>query len=538
MKNFGSFDYIIIGSGSAGAVVANRLSENPQNKVLLLEAGGSDNNIWLHIPIGYYKTMFNSDLSWNFHTEPDPGLNNRSLNWPRGKVLGGSSSINGLLYVRGQQSDFNHWQQLGNLGWGWDDVLPFFKAAENQERGADSFHGTGGPISVSDIRLKHELCDAFIKGGQEIGIPFNPDFNGPNQEGIGYFQLTTQNGRRSSTAVGYLDPIKSRKNLKITTNALVTRISLGNEKRAEGVEFHKNGVLNYAGCRAEVILSAGAIGSPQLLNLSGIGDPTELKDKSISVKHALSGVGKNLQDHVQARMLYRCKKPITLNDQIRNPLKKIKMALEFIFKRSGPLTVGAGQVGAFVKALPNSEWPDTQFHFMPFSADKPGQGLHPYSGFTSTVCQLRPESRGQIKLKTPLPADAPAIYPNYFSSDLDCKVIISALRLGKNIAQTGAMIPYIDEALAPTDDIKDDEDLLEYARNNGTTLFHPVGTCKMGPKDDKNAVVDNQLRVFGIRGLRVIDASIMPTLLSGNTNAGTIMIGELGASLVKRETTE
>ncbi len=534
MAEENTFDYIVVGSGSSGAVVANRLSENPKNRVLLLEAGGRDRNPWIHVPIGYYKTMFNPNLSWNYETEPDAGVDGRSVAWPRGKVLGGSSSINGLLYVRGQHADYDHWRQLGNAGWSWENVLPYFQKAEDQEMGADDFHGKGGPLSVSNIRQHHVLCEAFIAAAQEAGIKRNDDFNGPDQEGVGYYQLTERNGLRCSTAVGYLRDAEKRPNLTIITKALVTRVLLEG-KKAVGIEYKRSGTLQRARCTGEIILSAGAIGSPQILQLSGIGDGEMLKSKGVEVQHNLSGVGRNLQDHLQVRMIYKCSQPVSLNDDVRNPFKKMKMGLDFLLKRSGPLTIGAGQAGGFVKVMPDAATPDMQFHFMTMSADKPGTGLHKFSAFMSTVCQLRPESRGHLEIKSADPAEKPAIHPNYLSTDLDQRFFVEALKYGRKVAEQPSLQAYISEEMEPSMAVATDEELLAHTRKKATTVFHPVGTCKMAPENDAGSVVDERLRVRGIKGLRVIDASIMPTLVSGNTNAPCIMIGEQGADFIKAD---
>jgi choline dehydrogenase len=530
-----TFDYIVVGSGSAGAVVAARLSEDLGKRVLLLEAGGRDRNPWIHLPIGYYKTMFNPNTSWNYETEPEDTVAGRSIPWPRGKTLGGSSSINGLLYVRGQHADYDHWRQLGNAGWSWENVLPYFKKAEDQERGSDEFHGTKGPLGVADIRLHHELCEAFISAGQEAGIIRNDDFNGADQEGVGYYQMTERNGLRCSTAVAYLRDAEKRPNFKIETHALVNRVLIKN-KKAIGIEYTQNGQVYKAMASGEVILSAGSIGSPQILQLSGIAAGDMLKSKGIEVVHDLEGVGKNLQDHLQVRMIYKCKRPVSINDMVRNPFKKAMIGLEFIFNRSGILTIGAGQAGGFVKIMPGADKPDMQFHFMTMSADKPGQGLHKFSAFTSTVCQLRPESRGHIEIKSSDPAEKPGLYPNYLSEEMDCNFFVEALKFGRNVAAQPSLQTYISEEFEPGINVQTDEELLAHTRKKATTVFHPVGTCKMAPESDRGSVVDERLRVRGIEQLRVIDASIMPTLTSGNTNAPAIMIGEQGADFIKADT--
>ncbi len=529
-----TFDYIVVGSGSSGAVVAARLTENPKNRVLLLEAGGRDRNPWIHVPIGYYKTMFNPNTSWNYETEPEEALGGRSVPWPRGKVLGGSSSINGLLYVRGQQGDYDHWRQLGNAGWSWEHVLPYFRKAEHQERGEDEFHGKGGPLSVSNIRLNHELCEAFIAAGQEAGIKRNDDFNGADQEGVGYYQMTERNGLRCSTAVAYLRDAEKRANLKLETKALVSRVLIENN-RAVGIEYSQNGNQHRAKCLGEVILSAGAIGSPQILQLSGVADGQFLKSKGIDVKHDLSGVGRNLQDHLQVRMVYKANRPVSINDTVQNPLKKVMMGLEFLFNRTGILTIGAGQAGGFVKVMPDAATPDMQFHFMTMSADKPGTGLHKFSGFMSTVCQLRPESRGHLQIKSTDPAEKPALHPNYLSTDLDRRFFVEALKYGRRVAEQPSLKAYISEEFEPGPSVQTDDQLLAHTRKKATTVFHPVGTCKMAPESDAGSVVDERLRVRGIEGLRVADGSIMPTLISGNTNAPCIMIGEKVSDCIKED---
>jgi len=525
-----SVDFIVIGAGSAGCALVARLSEDPGNTVLLLEAGGRDRSIWIHIPIGYYRTIFDPKLGWGYETEPEPHLDGRQIVWPRGRVLGGSSAINGLVYIRGQREDFDHWRQLGNPGWSFGDVLPYFRRSEDQVRGADEFHGVGGPLGVSDA-ARHELVEAYIRAGEEIGLPRNDDFNGAAQEGVGYFQLTTRKGLRCSAARAYLGPARRRANLRIETDALVTRL-LFEGRRAVGVAYRQGGVERRVRARREIVVAGGAINSPQILQLSGIGPADHLRSRGIEVVQDLPGVGANLQDHFQARSIYRCTRPITLNDRVRNPFQKALMGLEWIFRRSGPLTVGAGQGGIFARTREELATPDVQFHLILFSADRPGAPLHPFSGFTASVCQLRPESRGTVLVRAADPGEKPAITANYLAAETDRRTMVDGLKLARRLAATEALRPYIAEEIEPGGSVRTDDELLAHARARGSTIFHPSCTCKMGPASDPMAVVDAELRVHGIEGLRVADASVMPTVVSGNTNAACIMIGEKCADLV------
>ena len=524
-----NFDYVIVGAGSAGCVVANRLTENGKYSALLLEAGPKDSYPWIHIPIGYAKTMFNENYNWCLNTEPDPGMHNREIYWPRGKVLGGSSSINGLIYIRGQTEDFDRWEQMGNPGWGWDDVLPYFIRMEKNQRGANHLRGKDGPLGVSDVGDKDQLAEAFIQACQQAGIPANDDFNGKRQEGAGFYQLTTWRGKRSSTAVAYLRSARNRSNLKIETNALATKITI-NKKRSNGVTYIKGNQTFLARANKEVIISAGAIQSPQLLQLSGIGPRDLLSQHGIEVVHHLSGVGRNLQDHLQIRVIHRCNKPITTNDIMKNPLRKLSMGVKYFLFRNGPLSIGINQAGAFVRSTDDIESPDLQFHFAALSAELPGAPLHDFSGFTSSVCQLRPESSGYIEIKSSNPQETPAIHPNYLSADVDCDVAIAGLKVARKIATSPALSNLITDEYMPGTDVRSDEELLEFARASGVTIFHPVGTCKMGT--DSTSVVDNRLRVHGVNDLRVVDASIMPVITSGNTNAPAIMIGEKASDMI------
>ena len=528
-----SYTYIVVGAGSAGCVLANRLSADPRNRVLLLEAGGRDSNPWIHIPVGYFKTMHNPKTDWCYETESDPGLNDRSIEWPRGRVLGGSSSINGLLYIRGQAEDYDHWRQLGNAGWSFDDVLPYFRRSEDQQHGADDFHATGGPLSVENIRIRRELCDAYIKAAAEIGIPETDDFNGADQEGAGYVQLTARNGRRCSAAVAYLHPVRrKRPNLEVVTHALAQRL-LFDGNRVTGIAYAVDGTPREAHASGEVILSAGAIGSPQILQLSGIGAGEDLRTVDIPVRHELPGVGRNLQDHLQVRLIYRTKRKVTLNDQVRNPLRKMMMGIEYMVRRTGPLSMGASQICVFAKTRPELATPDIQFHIQPLSADNPGDGLHKFSAFTVSVCQLRPESRGHVVLKSGDPAAHPAIHPNYLATPTDQATLIAGMRMSRRIAGTDALSGYIADEMRPGPSVQSDGELLTFARDTGVTIYHPVGTCKMGA--DPMAVVDDRLRVHGVDRLRVVDASIMPTLISGNTNAPAIMIGEKASDMILQD---
>ncbi|MEM7562480.1 MAG: choline dehydrogenase [Pseudomonadota bacterium] len=525
-----TFDFIVIGAGSAGCAVANRLSENPAHRVLLLEAGRKDTNPWIHIPVGYFKTMHNPKWDWCYTTDSDDGLNGRQLKWPRGKVLGGSSSLNGLLYIRGQREDYDDWAADGNVGWSYDDVLPYFRKSESQERGADEFHGAEGPLKVSDIRIRRKITDAFIEAAQEAGIPANDDVNGADQEGVGYFQLTTHNGWRCSSAKAYLKPVRDRKNLIVRTRCHVSRILIEN-KRAVGVELIESGKIRKIGAGKEVVLSAGAIGSPQILQLSGLGDGSHLKGLGLEVVHHLPGVGMHLQDHLQIRAIYKCKQP-TLNDEISNPFRKMLMGLEYMMFRTGPMTMAASQVAIFTRSNEQVTRPDIQFHFQPLSSDNPGEGTHNFSAFTSSVCQLRPTSTGHVLIKTPDCMEHPSIQPNYLTTEHDCRIAVDGMKVSRRIASMPALKDHIKSEFDPGDDVKTDEQLLDHARSTATTIYHPTSTCKMGK--DGMSVVDSQLKVYGVEGLRVADASIMPSIVSGNTNAPSIMIGEKCADMIKQ----
>ena len=526
------FDYVIVGAGSAGCVLANRLSEDASVTVALLEAGGRDTNPWIHVPAGYYRNINNPAITTQYGSGPEPELGGRIVNWPRGRVLGGCSAINGLLYVRGQAEDFDVWRQLGNPGWSFRDVLPYFKRAENQERGTDDLHGTGGPLSVEDVRMENPLCEAFIKSAVAAGMPFTRDFNGASQEGVGYYQLTNKNGRRCSTAVGYLNPVKSRSNLKIITDATVATLTFEG-KRATGVRGRFSGVAGDIKARREVVLAAGAIGSPQILQLSGVGPGEVLKAAGIDVRHELAGVGANLQDHYQARFTYECRAKGSLNEVWHSYYKQLKVGLEYALTRRGLLTIGAGVVGIFAKSRPDLETPDVQFHFMPLSAEASGQGLHTFPGVISSVAQLRPESRGTLRITSADPDAKPAIISNYLAAEADRRVLLDAMRLNRRIVAQKPFADIVVREHMPGFELTSDDDLMAFARAKGTTIFHPCGTAKMG--SDAMAVVDARLSVHGLTGVRVVDASIMPTMTSGNTNAPTIMIAEKASDMIRAD---
>ncbi len=528
------YDYIVVGAGSAGAVLAARLSEDPATRVLLLEAGPADRSFWIHLPIGYGKTMWSKKYNWCFHTDPDPNMNGRRIYWPRGKTLGGSSSINGLIYIRGQREDYDHWRDLGNAGWGYDDVLPYFIKSERNQRGANDYHGGDGPLSVSDIGAKNELIEAFIDGAGEIGVPRTDDFNGAQQEGAGYYQLTTWKGWRWSTAKGYLRPAQARANLRIETDAQATGVVIEG-KRAVGVHYRQGGVDKVARCRGEVLLSAGAIQSPQLLQLSGIGPAALLKKHGIPVVHDLPGVGENLQDHLQIRLIFESTRRTT-NDDLNSLFGQAKLGCNGCSTAAARLAVGINQGGCFMRALPDeAKTPDIQFHVATLSADMAGGKVHPFSGMTMSICQLRPESRGHIRIKSTDPFEPPEMQPNYLSTDLDRRTAVAGMKAARAIAASSVMRPFIKREVKPGPDACDDAALLEFCRNNGATIFHPTGTCKMGQDPAAGAVVDARLRVHGIEGLRVIDCSAMPTLVSGNTNAPAVMMAEKAVDMIRED---
>jgi choline dehydrogenase len=523
------YDYVIVGAGSAGCVLANRLSADGKSSVLLLEAGPKDSNIWIHVPLGYGRLFKEKTVNWMYQTEPEPGLDGRTVFQPRGKVLGGSSSINGLLYVRGQHEDYDRWRQHGNLGWGFDDVLPYFRKAENQQRGADDFHGVGGPLPVSDLGHADPLSAAFIAAAAQRGLPVNPDFNGASQEGAGFFQTTTRRGRRASTAVAYLRPAKRRGNLHVETSALAERVVFDG-RRAIAVEYRKAGSLRTARARKEILVSGGAYNSPQLLQLSGVGPPELLRKHGIDVVLDAPGVGHDLQDHLQVRVVMRCTQPITLNDVVNSPVRRVMAGLQYATSRKGPLSIAAGTSGAFFKTNPRLATPDVQIHFLPFSTDKMGEKLHSFSGFSASVCQLRPESRGSLRIRSADPAAPPEIRINYLSTEVDRTANVEGLKILRQILHAPALSPFVLEEVDPGAGVSTDQELLNYCRARGSTIYHPASTCRMG--SDPQAVVDQRLRLRGIERLRVVDASIMPDLVSGNTNAAIIMIAEKAADMI------
>ena len=523
------YDYIIVGAGSAGCVLANRLTASGRHRVLLLEAGGTDRSPWIHIPLGYGKHFSNPKVNWLYTNEPDPATGNRRIAQPRGKVLGGSSSINGLVYIRGQREDYDHWRQLGNNGWSFDDVLPYFRKSEDQQRGADEYHGVGGPVAVSDPVGPHPLCEAFITAAEQSGYPRTADFNGPDHEGFGYLQLTTRNGRRSSAATGYLKPARKRKNLTVVTEAHATRV-LFDGTRAVGIEYLRRGQTHATHTNGEILLSGGAINSPQLMMLSGIGPAAKLREHGIDVRSDMPGVGGNLQDHYNGRLMYRCTEAITLNDALGNVGRGALEGLRYIFQRKGFLTMGAAYAAGFLRTDPALASPDIQAGLALFSTDKVGDGLHPFSGFSVIVRLLRPESRGNVSLHSADPLAAPAIRPNFLHSPRDGDNLVAGFKALRRVMQAPVMQRYIEAEYAPGPEVASDAELLEFLRQKGGTSFHPVGTCRMGVDDQ--SVVDARLRVRGIDGLRIVDASIMPVIVSGNTNAPTIMIAEKAVDMI------
>nr|WP_312483381.1 choline dehydrogenase [Achromobacter ruhlandii] len=527
-------DYIVVGAGSAGCVLANRLSANGQHSVCLLEAGPPDRSPWIHIPIGYGKTMFHKVLNWGYYTEPDPNMLDRRIYWPRGRTLGGSSAINGLIYIRGQRQDYDAWAAAGNPGWRWDDCLPYFRKLENNDLGAGATRGTEGPLNATSIKTPHPLVEGLIGAAGALGLPHVRDFNTGDQEGVGYYQLTTRNGRRCSTAVAYLRPARGRANLRVETGAHAMAI-LFEGTRACGVRYRQDGQVRTLRARREVILCAGALQSPQLLQLSGVGPAALLRRFGIGVVRDLPGVGENLQDHLQIRLIYETRRPITTNDQLRTLHGRAAMGLQWLLFRGGPLAVGINQGGLFCRVDPASATPDTQFHFATLSADMAGGKVHPFSGCTYSVCQLRPSSRGTVRLRSADPFEAPAMQPNYLSTELDRRMTVAAVKYARRLAATEPLAGLMKREFRPGPEVQSDDEILHFCREYGATIFHPSGTAKMGPREDPMAVVDERLRVHGVSGLRVVDCSIMPTLVSGNTNVPVVMLAERAADFILQD---
>ena len=519
-------DFIIVGAGSAGCVLANRLTADGRHSVLLLEAGPRDTNPWIHVPLGYGKLFNQPRVNWMYQSEPEPELNGRRIFTPRGKVLGGSSSINGLVYIRGQPEDFDDWE---TPGWSFGELLPYFKRSEDQAHGADDLHGAGGPLTVSDQSEPHELCDAFIEAAVQAGHPRNADFNGERQEGAGYSQLTTRNGFRCSTAVGYLRPARNRANLQVATEALATRVLFAGT-RATGVEYLQNGIRVTASAAKGVILSGGAINTPQLLQLSGVGPAALLGEHGIPVVLDQPNVGEHMQDHFQVRMTLKCTRPITLNDDMQSLWGQMKIGLRYVFLRKGPLTVSAGYAAGFWRTRPEVRRPDVQTHFLTFSLERMGEKLHPFSGFTASICQLRPTSRGSVRIRSSDPREAPAIRYNYLSTEHDRRTMVDGLKMLRRILEQPAIQPYIASEHRPGAQVQSDDGWLAYCRETGSTIYHPSCTAMMGTREP--AVVDSHLRVRGLEGLRVVDASVMPAVVSGNTNAAVVAIAEKAADLI------
>ena len=532
-RDFGEFDYVIAGGGTAGCVLANRLSADPDVTVLLLEAGGKDDWIWIHIPIGYLKCINNPRTDWCYKTEAEPGLNGRSIIYARGRVLGGCSSINGMLYLRGQVRDYEEWARItGDARWNWESVLPVFKRSEDYWGGADAMHGDQGEWRVEKQRLHWDILDRYTKAAQEAGIPFKADYNRGDNFGIGHFEVNQKKGVRWNASKAMLRPVLNRPNLKVVTGALIDKLVMGG-KEARGVEFSLDGATHRVTARIETLLTAGAIGSPGILQRSGIGPANLLQNRGVPLLHDLPGVGGNLQDHLQLRMIFKVHGITTLNQRANSLWGKAMMGLEYALFRSGPLSMAPSQLGGFFHSSPEVGTPDLEFHVQPLSLEKFGDPLHSFPAFTASVCNLRPSSRGVVHIRDRNPATAPVIAPNYLSTENDRQVAARALRLTRNIVAQPAMAPYRPEEHQPGAQKQTDEELARAAGDIGTTIFHPTCTCAMGRADDPNAVVDSELRVRGIGRLRVVDASIMPTITSGNTNAPTVMIAERGAELIR-----
>ena len=530
-KKYGDFDYIIVGAGTSGCLLANRLSADPKNRVLLLEAGGKDNYFWIRVPVGYLFTMNNPRTDWCFSTEASTGLNGRSLNYPRGKVLGGCSSINGMIYMRGQARDYDHWRQLGNSGWGWDEALKYFKRSEGHVLGENEMHGGNGEWRVEGQRLSWAILDAFRDAAAETGIPNTNDFNTGNNEGCGYFEVNQKQGVRWSAADAFLHPIKSRANLTILTDSHVNKLQFEGNK-VIGVKFWRGNDLFEASVSGEVILASGTIGSPQIMQASGISSGALSQKIGIQNIIELPGVGENLQDHLQMRLVFKVKNTKTLNLRANSLFGKIGMGLEYFLFKRGPMTMAPSQLGGFAKSDKNKETPNLQYHIQPLSTEKLGDPLHPFEAFTASVCNLRPESRGHVHIKTEDSREPPKIQPDYLSDPADRKVAADAIKLTRKIVSSPAMKKFEPEEFKPGIEFASDDDLAREAGNIGTTIFHPVGTCKMGPSSDNMAVVDERLKVRGVRGLRVVDASVMPTITSGNTNSPTLMIAEKASEMI------
>ena len=532
-ESFGSYDYIIVGAGTAGCVLANRLSADPNVSVLLLEAGGKDDYIWTKIPVGYLYCIGNPKVDWGFKTEPEPGLNGRAIDYPRGKVLGGCSSINGMIYMRGQARDYDHWAQLGNPGWGWDDVLPYFlKSEDNLALEPSDLHARGGEWRIEKPRISWEILDAFMEAAVQSGLPKVEDFNTGNNEGVGYFHVNQKRGWRWNTSRGFLKPIKNRQNLRVVIGAHTKRVLIKGAK-ATGVVFDIKGAEQAAEVNGEILLATGAVASPTILQLSGIGPGDALREHGIAVEHELAGVGGNLQDHLQIRCAYKVERVETLNERANSLIGKMGIGLEYLLFQRGPMTMAPSQLGAFAKSDPSYDTPNIQYHVQPLTLDKFGEPLHTFPAFTASVCNLRPESRGTIRLKSANPYDSPSIQPNYLSAERDKQVAAQAVRYTRNIVNQPALAKYKPQEFKPGLELETQQDLVKAAGDISSTIFHPIGTCKMG--DDPMAVVDGRLRVHGLRGLRVVDASIMPTITSGNTNSPTLMIAEKASEMIKAD---